>query len=469
MVELPQTYWLSAFLVLIAGIICIVNLRRSWAAGYAAVIGTVFAWYLIEPWYFPEEFIWFSHDILDLGYLSVSIFLITFMLVTPWMIRAFAPKHRGQTPAQLMWLRGLTIEKLVVVVTALWLVLLSYGVYRSGGDLVAALFPVGGSSGTAVAMFGRAGGADAGPTGFIVSTAAYLYRLCLGAFGLLLPLARKPTTRFVLIALIAISWPSVFLLGVRNVALAVVAPFFASFAIFGRANVLVKVLVLGVSFFGIDFAMRAMIHYRNIGFENIDISSVSESRHLGLNMASELMHATSFILDGKLSLSFGGGYLAQLVEIVPRAIWPGKPLPGIEYSIARGFGGGDKDIGVTATIAEGLIGQGVLDFGNLIGPIVAAVLMACWVGILNRMRVYGSLPRAGLFLIGLGLTFNLGRDITFQVLFPFVFGLVGVWLLERLERRRARRLRLISTPVPEDRLEQIATVPGRWPRGSSDA
>jgi hypothetical protein len=36
-----------------------------------------------------------------------------------------------------------------------------------------------------------------------------------------------------------------------------------------------------------------------------------------------------------------------------------------------------------------------------------------------------------LFLLGLGLTFNMGRDITLLVLFPFVFGYIGIRIAER--------------------------------------
>jgi hypothetical protein len=458
-VNLPTTYWLSAFLLLIAASICIVNIGRSWAAGYAAVVGTAFAWYFIEPLYFPEEFIWFSADVLDLGYLSVSIFLGTFMFVTPWMVRALVPKQSVQLRASPTdWSRGITIEKLVILVTALWLVLLSYGVLISGGDLVGALFPMGGRSESTVSIFGRAGGADAGPTGFIVSAADYLYRLCLGTFGLLLPLTRKNAVRLVLVCLIVISWPAVFLLGTRNVALAVIAPFFASFMLFGRVSVAAKVLVLVVGFLGVDFAMRAMVNLRNVGFRNLDISSLSEGRHLGLNMASELMHVTMFIQNGTLSSWYGGRYLVQAANIIPRAIWPDKPLIGIDYAIARGFGGADGDLGIFASIATGLIGQGVLDFGNFAGPVFVGVLMAAWVGILNRMRISGGLPRIGLFLIGLGLTFNLGREITLLVLFPFIFGLVLVWLLENMERRRKRRCSQTLMSAQADQLRQAATA-----------
>lgn len=328
---------------------------------------------------------------------------------------------------------------MAVIVVVVWLVLLAYGVWRVNGDIIGALFPVGARSGTSVAMWGRAGGADAGPDGFIVSTAAYLYQLCLGAFGLLLPIARKPVVRVLLLGVIAISWPYAFLQGARNIALAVAAPFFVSLLLYGRAGLLRKISLLAIGFYLIDWAMLIIVNLRNTGFSDIDFAALVETKHHGLNMASELMHITTFIHSGLMDVNYGANYLAHFANIIPRAIWPEKPLVGIDYAIARGFGGATNDLGVFATISMGMIGQGVANFGSFLGPAVAGVLMAAWVGILSRLREYGGMPRTALFLIGLGITFNLGRDLTPLVLFPFIFGLMGVWLLDKLERRASHR------------------------------
>jgi hypothetical protein len=133
-----------------------------------------------------------------------------------------------------------------------------------------------------------------------------------------------------------------------------------------------------------------------------------------------------------------------LANVIPRAVWPGKPLVGIDYAIARGFAG-DSDIGVFATISSGLIGQGVQCFGRLLGPVAAALLMAIWVAILARFRRQATPLRLGLFLVGMGLTFNLGRDITLLVLWPIIFGYVGVRVLEWRQSRQLRQRRAVIT------------------------
>ena len=135
--------------------------------------------------------------------------------------------------------------------------------------------------------------------------------------------------------------------------------------------------------------------------------------------------------------AYGGRYLDDLLNVVPRAIWPSKPLLGIDYAIWRGFGGGTSDIGVTTTISSGMIGGGVLNFGRVFGPVASALLVSIWSGLLGRWWLQReSLLRCFLFLAGLGLTFNLGRDITLLVLWPVVFGYLIVRLIELITYRK---------------------------------
>jgi len=168
---------------------------------------------------------------------------------------------------------------------------------------------------------------------------------------------------------------------------------------------------------------------------DINWGDVESAQHDGLGMCSELIYTISFVNEGIMKIDFGAQYIFELANVIPRVIWPDKPLLGVDYAIARGFSsvgtGVKSDIGVIATISTGILGQAVLSFGTIFGPIFAATLMGLWVGILARFRVQGTALRRLLFLVGLGVTFNLGRDITLLVLWPFVFCYVGVRLLER--------------------------------------
>ena len=83
----------------------------------------------------------------------------------------------------------------------------------------------------------------------------------------------------------------------------------------------------------------------------------------------------------------------------------------------------------------------MLNFGTLCGPLASALLMSTWAGLLARWWLQReSLLRCFLFLVGLGLTFNLGRDITLLVLWPVVFGYFIVRLVELIIYRRDREV-----------------------------
>jgi len=146
--------------------------------------------------------------------------------------------------------------------------------------------------------------------------------------------------------------------------------------------------------------------------------------------------------NGTYNPNWGTRYFAELVNPIPRALWHGKPMIGIDYAIARGQAGGQSgEAGVYATISTGMIGQGVVNFGRILGPAFAALLMSFWVAILARLdlQIY-ELGRLPLYALGLILTFNLGRDITLITLYPFVFGAMGIWWLERYHLRSHPRL-----------------------------
>jgi hypothetical protein len=433
MLILPDSYFFAMLAFACASIIGLFRLNAPWGVPYIAAVLTVGAWYLIEPVYFSHEF-----ESLDLHYVesafdNVALFFAAFSLITPILVHEFGA-DRARRPAEI----SISPERILTIAATIWAVLLAYGVMRVQGDIMTALFPLAGRwKGD---MWGRAGAASAGVGGFIVSSAGYLYSLMLASFGVLFFMVRKNGYRAFALALILVSWPYAFLQGTRNETLFVVVPGIMYYVLFFKSPKIVKALIVVPIFLALEFVLRVIIAYRDVGFENVQLSRVQATQHLGLNMASELVHSLSFVDHGVMRLSYGGEYLQELMNFIPRAIWPDKPLLGIDYSIARGFGnmfgGAANDTGVVATVAPGLIGQGVLNFGPLLGAIVAAILMGLWVAFLARLRAEGSSLRVILFLLGLGLTFNLGRDITLLVLWPIVFGYIGVRFLEHVERKR---------------------------------
>ena len=62
--------------------------------------------------------------------------------------------------------------------------------------------------------------------------------------------------------------------------------------------------------------------------------------------------------------------------------------------------------------------------------------MAFWVATLARLDLHATeLGRLTLYILGLVLTFNMGRDITLMTLYPFVFGNIFIrWWSRRIQQ-----------------------------------
>jgi hypothetical protein len=210
--------------------------------------------------------------------------------------------------------------------------------------------------------------------------------------------------------------------------------------------------------------------------KGFSLTEDAKVHHEGLNMYEELCWISTFIQQGSYSPNWGSRYFADAVNFIPRTIWSGKPLIGIDYAILRGQGaGGEGQAGVWATISTGMIGQGVVNFGRFLGPAAAALLMSLWAAGLARLdlRIH-EIGRLPLYAMGLILTFNLGRDITLITLYPFVFGVALVCVLGRSRPESRQRLvrwtrlkgrlsdsRSRQSPPPPDNLPPRRVWPNR--------
>ena len=131
-------------------------------------------------------------------------------------------------------------------------------------------------------------------------------------------------------------------------------------------------------------------------------------------MYEELCWMNLFIENDAYRPNMGKRYFAEIVNPIPRGLWPGKPLIGIDYAVARGQGSdvfGSTGAGVGATISTGMVGQGVANFGTVFGPIAAGLIMSLWVVMLARIDLHAdSLWRLPLYAICLLYTSPSPRD-----------------------------------------------------------
>jgi len=450
MVTNELTFYLAAAVLLILTVESCVKLLKGDSFGIAVVIYvTVFAWYFVDPFLNPEEYGYLPPFLLGQSYGQVLLFLIGFRAVVSAAARWVLSRPSNGVFAAI---QRLAPEEILIGAGVIWLLLFLIGIYRMDGDVMGAVIPLDGRGGAT--MWGR-GAVESSATGFLIASAAYLFSAVTAFLGVLIFFQRTTFWRRVAAAMFVITLPYFFFQGARSAFLAAILPFIITYLLYGRHRLVIRFVILGVAFVCLDQGFRFVTVFRDTGFRDLLAAKnpyelVDEGLpQVGLNMIEELCFVNAYLDSGDTSPAYGARYLNELLNFIPRAIWPSKPLLGIDYAKWRGFESDEGDLGVNTTVATGMIGGGVLNFGQILGPVAAGILMAFWTGLLIRWwEQRRSLLRLMLFMLGASLTFNLGRDITLLVLWPIIFAYFFVRLAEIWATKRFPRLPQLATFAP---------------------
>jgi hypothetical protein len=465
-VSYPFPFWLCVVGMAALSLYFFAKRDEGWGIPALAVLGTVAVWYIVDALYnnYAGYLLAIGADSLEAAWWEVGLFLAAFGIFVRPVHLALNRKHLGRQ-SQLIRLMQTgawqgdawqdQLDGACRLLAVAWVVLMGIALVRVDYDFVGLLLPFLGNKAEAWGR-GRVGqGYD-----FLLSFAGYLQITLTAIFGVVAAVAKRPTTRILALTIFGLSAPYFLLDRTRNTIIAAVLPGFLAFAFLRvRGGVLIRVVVIAAGFLAMNqwlkFVMDARGHGMNVAYafssgrfmhigqdeasDNVEIMELlpgiepESIKHEGLNMFEELGWVNFFIKTGSYNPNWGSRYFAELVNPIPRTIWPGKPLIGIDYAMARGMlwdQAGKGEGGVAATISTGMIGQGVVNFGEFFGPIAAALLMAIWVAVLARQDLLGfETPRLLLYALGIVLTFNMGRDITLLVIYPFIFGyiLFGIW------------------------------------------
>jgi hypothetical protein len=465
-ISYPFPFWLCVVGMAALGFYFFAKREEGWGIPALAVLGTVAVWYIGDALYndYTKYLLAIAPDSLEAAWWEVGLFLAAFGILVRPVHLAVNRKHLGRQ-SQLIRLMQTgawqgdawqdQVDSACRLLAIAWVVLMGVALARVDFDFVGLFLPFLGNKADAWGR-GRIGqGYD-----FLISFAGYFQITLTAIFGVIAAVAQRPKTRILALTIFALSAPCFLLERTRNTIIAAVVPGYLAFAFLRvRGGVLIRVVVVAAGFLAMNqwlkFVMDARTHDMNVAyafstgrFLHIGQEEASDNvegmglfpgnepetlKHEGLNMFEELGWINFFIKTGTYMPNWGRRYFAELVNPIPRTLWPGKPLIGMDYAVARGFAwdqAGANQGGVAASISTGMIGQGVVNFGEFYGPIAAALLMAVWVAVLARQDLLGfETPRLLLYALGIVLTFNMGRDITLLVIYPFIFGyiLFGVW------------------------------------------
>lgn len=470
---LPVSFWVVLVFLVAGTWRAVVQFRSGLGLPLLAVLGTIAVWYVGDVLYnnYSSYHVrLFERDDLSAAWWQVALFLFALLVligpVHQWINRRFLNRQgrvyfmmeTGQLPTNFEHRLRQFLGGCILV----FVVLSTIAVIRLGEDAPYYFLPF---LGRLADPWGR--GQIGGGISALLSTAQYLQLFIAAMFGITAALVRNPWARGLALIGCLLTWPYFLLNRTRNLMIAVALPGILSWVFIRlRWSLWARVVVLGVFFLGFSAWFAFVIKHRTestivaaLRAEEGAQNSEEATHHLGLNMYEELCWVNSFIREGTYKPNWGRRYFEELVNPIPRSLWRGKPLIGLDYAIARGQQ--YTESGTTATVSTGIVGQGVVSFGRWLGPPFAALLMSIWIALLARLDLEGErIGRLPLYAVGMVLTFNLGRDITFLTLYTFAFGWLIVWWLGRREAIALPR------PAPRPVRQQQHTRPVRRVRRS---
>jgi hypothetical protein len=471
---MPLSFYLTLLSFALIGWRCWEGRWRGWGIPALLVLATVSVWYVGDVVYndYANYRVLFGEDVLSAAWWQVLLFVFAFGLLVPvvsdWVNDSL--RRERSHILRIFHTRGFEggtfqhrLDLAFVALLTAWLVLMGVALLRVKFDFIGLFAPYLGQKADPWGRGRIGGGIDA-----LLALAGYLQIFLVASMGLVAALAKNPRTRGLALLVCFLALPYYLFDRTRNTMLATLMPGLLAWVMLRvRGSLLTKGAILLVLFLAVDGWMRFVMESRGQGrtvaaafAEKRSLSS--DVKHEGLNMFEELAWINSFIADGSYMPNRGQRYFAELVNPVPRVIWKNKPEIGLDYARARGFGWNQAEGaggGVAASISTGMIGQGIVNFGRILGPVASALLMAFWCALLARQDLLGQEPaRLLLYASGLILTFNMGRDITFLVVYPFLFGLgmfyVWQWWRTMQVGRDRRARRLVANGVGSERKSQ---------------
>jgi len=442
-VSLPVSFWVTLGLLLGGCLWAGGKIRAGIGLPMMAVLVTVTVWYVVDLFYndYHSYSDTFSSDTLSNAWWQVDLFLTFFFFFAPLVHQLINARYLQQTSsAYRMFRTGVghptlqqQLNSLLRGCVLVWLVLALIAAIRLGHEVPYYFFPFLDHKADPWLRNRLGSGIDS-----LLSLAGYLQLFASAAFGIVAALANTQRVRSIAILGCVFAWPYYIFDRTRNSMLTLALPAILTWTLLRlRGWWVKKVIVLAgffflvTAWFGFVIANRASMSITDaLSQKGFNLTSSASVHHQGLNMYEELCWINALMTDQLYQPNWGALYLAEVVSFVPRAVWPDKPASSLDYAVARG-----QDATSGATISTGMIGQGVVNFGRVLGPAFAALLMSVWTAVLARLDLRGR--AFTLYGLGLVLTFNLGRDVTLITLYTFVFGALVIWCMNRYNQMTA--------------------------------
>jgi hypothetical protein len=177
---------------------------------------------------------------------------------------------------------------------------------------------------------------------------------------------------------------------------------------------------------------------RNEG--RLDWEGAMEADYVGFEMFRELLFLQRHVPESG-PYQWGFTYYVQLVNPIPRFIWPNKPVGDAGLQLAE-LQGAIQDGNAYLTVSPGLIGEMHWN-GGWPGIFLISLLFGHLAKSWDRSRILAtqSILAFTVFAAGLAIIFVSGRSINM----PTIYGMLGLFVLLLFFSKRAARRDLLVT------------------------
>ena len=151
----------------------------------------------------------------------------------------------------------------------------------------------------------------------------------------------------------------------------------------------------------------------------------TQANYTGFEMFRELLFITDAIPE-RADYEYGGTYLVQVVNPIPRFIWPEKPREDAGLKLARLQGEVASTGEPRLSVAPGMIGEMYWNFG-LTGIVLLSLLGGQLLYIWDQFgRLSGDALSFVVFGSGFAVIFALGRSFNMSYFYPFAALLIVI-------------------------------------------
>ena len=441
---MPVVHDLSCWpAVLLAGLLLaalVADVRKDLSRlvmGRNVVLFAICAWYLLEAIMLPEALRSHPQEEYTLGVLYVGLAAAGFLLgyhLTPGCTLFGNLAETITFFDDEKWLWRLVVIGAVVGFTPV--------IYFTGSEIGEMLVGILGMRATWGGVLGRDRYGDARAAFLMVE----MFVGGVAPFAVILLFSRGQTIVQRLFLALVILWPLLcaYGSGTRSSMIvsfgSVAALFYWKAAPALRKKMIIAGLVCLPFFYGL---MAALVVSRGSG--TFDYEDRDKAQYVGNEMFRELLFISAAV-PAKAEHQWGYSYYVQLVNPIPRFLWPDKPTLDTGIWMAQMYGEVNKYGEAKLTISPGLIGEMYLNFG-----VVGIFLLSLFGGWLVKgwdqiPKLYGrSLTALMFYSGGLFVLFIMGRSFTMGMFYGLL-SLAGLaWLIRWLNPRAVAASR---TPEP---------------------